>query len=178
MQNEVDNLNKTSFEDANVTYFVSGCIGRSICRRRKCTDCKILLLADSEKEEKIEEYIPKEYLSLFDDANRGGLSAPTELCYATTALAVQAYNAVLSESEIRSKLLASDNQRYIFTQALLRLASSSGAVLSKHCSQTHENLALIFQTAFNYCFAKNQLKRFKLQKIGATCKNATNCKEA
>ena len=80
------------------------------------------------------------------------------------ALAVQAYNAVLSESEIRSKLLASDNQHYIFTQALVRLASSSAAVLGKHCSQTHENLALIFQTAFNYCFAKNELKRLNCKK--------------
>ena len=64
VQNEVDNLNEISFEDANVTYFVSGYIGRSICRRRICTDCKIFWLADNEKEEKIEEYIPKEYLSL------------------------------------------------------------------------------------------------------------------
>ena len=38
-------------------------------------------------------------MSLFDDTN-GRLSAITELCYAVTALSVQAYNAVLSDSEI------------------------------------------------------------------------------
>ena len=95
-------------------------------------------------------------MSLFDDTNRR-LSAITELCYAVTTLAEQAYNAVLSDSKIRIKFLASDKQRCVFTQALLRLSTSSAAVLNKRCSQSHENHALIFQTAFN-CFAKNELK--------------------
>ena len=112
-------------------------------------------------------------MSLFDNTNRR-LSAITELCYAVTALAVQAYSAVLSDSEIRIKFLASNKQRCVFTQALLRLSSSSAAVLKKSHSQYHENLALIFQTAF-HCFAKNELK---LQKIRAPCKNAMNYKKA
>ena len=85
-------------------------------------------------------------MCLFDDTNRC-LSALTELCYAVTTSAVQAYNAVLSDSEIRIKFLASGKQQCVFTQALLRLSSSSAAVLTKRCSQNHENLALIFQTA-------------------------------
>ena len=48
-------------------------------------------------------------MSLFDNINRR-LSAIIKLCYAVTALAVQAYNAVLSGSEIRIKFLASDKQ--------------------------------------------------------------------
>ena len=72
-------------------------------------------------------------MSLFDDTNRR-LSAITELCYAVT-LAVQAYNAGISDSEIRIEFLASDKQRCIFTQALLRVSSSSAAVLKKRCSQ-------------------------------------------
>ena len=65
-------------------------------------------------------------MSLFDDTNRR-LSAIAELCYTVTALAVQAYNVVLSDSEIRIKFLASNKQRCVFTQALLRLSSSSAA---------------------------------------------------
>ena len=99
-------------------------------------------------------------MSLFDDTNRR-LSATTELCYAVTALAVQAYNVVLSDSEIRIKFLTSNKQA--FTQALLRLSSSSAAFLKKSCSQNHENFALIFQTAFN-CFAKNELKSLSCRK--------------
>ena len=51
----------------------------------------------------------RNYTSLFDDANRRS-SARTELCYAVSTLAVQVYSAVLSESEIRIKFLASDKQ--------------------------------------------------------------------
>ena len=120
------------------------------------------MLADSEIQEEIEEYIPKDYMSFFSDANRH-LSAIIELCYAVTTLAPQAYNAVLSDSEIRIKFLASDNQRCVFAQALLRLSSSSAAVLKKRCSQNHGNLALIFQTTFS-CFAKNELKSLSYRK--------------
>ena len=73
-------------------------------------------------------------------------------------MAVQAYNVVLSDSKIRIKLSASVNQRCVFTQALLRLSSSSAAVHNKRCSQNHENLTLIFETALK-CFANNELKR-------------------
>ena len=72
-----------------------------------CTGCKVLLLADCERQKQIEECILKDYMSLFDDANRRS-SARTELCYAVTNLAAQVYNAVLSKSEIRITFLASD----------------------------------------------------------------------
>ena len=245
---EVDNLNEISLEDANVTYFDNGYIGCSICRRRKRTDCKVLLLADNERQEQNKEYISEDYMSLFDYTNRR-LSAITELRYAVTTLAVQACNAVLSDREIRIKFLAFDKRRCVFTQALfssgsrkfwwgdfkhktskirisspklrvifrpkseiqtffppknrwspkkknhpplnpplalLRLSSSSAAVLKKRCSQNHENLALIFQTAFN-CFAKNELKSLccrkskppaKMQRTTRKLYNKSSCKHS
>ena len=78
-------------------------------------------------------------MSLFDDTKRR-LSAITELCYVVTTLAVQAYNAVLSDSEIRVKFLASDKQRCVFTQALLYLSSSSAAVLKSVVPKTMKTL--------------------------------------
>ena len=54
-QNEVVNLKKISLEDANVTYFDNGYIGCSICRRRKHPGCKVLLLADNERQEQNKE---------------------------------------------------------------------------------------------------------------------------
>ena len=124
-------------------------------------------------------------MSLLDDTNRR-LSAITELCYAVTALAVQAYNVVLSDSKIRIKFLASNNQRCVFTQALLRLSSSSAAFLKTSCSQNHENFALIFQTVFN-CFTKNELKSLsckksephaKMQQITRKLCNEPSCKHS
>ena len=50
-QNEVDNFKEISLEDANVTYFDNGYIGCCIRRQRKYTGCKVLLMADSERQE-------------------------------------------------------------------------------------------------------------------------------
>ena len=139
-KNEVDNLNEISLEDANVTYFDNCYIGCSICRQRKCTGCKVLLLADSKRQEQKKEFISKDYMSLFDDTNRR-LSAITELCYAVTTLAVEAYNAVLSDSEIRVKFLASDKQRCVLLKRccifLLHQLLFLGTVVSKTMKTLH-----------------------------------------
>ena len=58
-QNEVVNLKKISLEDANVTYFDNNYIGCSICRRRKRPGCKVLLLADNERQEQNKEIFLK-----------------------------------------------------------------------------------------------------------------------
>ena len=58
-QNKVVNLKEISPEDANVTYFDDGYIGCSICRRRKHTGCKVLLLADNERQEQNKEIFLK-----------------------------------------------------------------------------------------------------------------------
>ena len=64
-----------SSTDANMTYFASGYIGRSITQTRKCSDCKCLLLADSTQENEIllSNHLPVEYKQLFDTADRGRL---------------------------------------------------------------------------------------------------------
>ena len=54
-QIEVVNVKEISLEDANVTYFDNGYIGCSICRQRKHTGCKVLLLADNERQEQNKE---------------------------------------------------------------------------------------------------------------------------
>lgn len=89
LEQAVDNLDELSPTDANLTYFVSGCIGRSICRRRKCSECKHLLLAHQDNELSVSDHLLEGCKNLFEDADRGGLVAPSELCFATTALAVQ-----------------------------------------------------------------------------------------
>ena len=58
-QNKVFNLKEISLEDANVTYFDNGYIGYSICWRRKHTGCKVLLLADNERQEQNKEIFLK-----------------------------------------------------------------------------------------------------------------------
>ena len=188
VQNAVDDLNLLSIVDANVTYFVSGYIARSICRRRKCLGCRTQLLAHEEREEPTEEFIPDEYMALFDDADRGRLSAPTELCFAVTALAVQACNAISSHVNMKMKLLTSgSDQRALFTKALRLFASSrSVSVLNQVCLKQHENFDAVAQSAFN-CFAKNELKRLnsgkaeppaKMQRTARKLNSSTSVKKS
>jgi len=163
VQREVENLNFMSIEDANVAYFVSGYIGRTICRRRKCGNCKLLLLANNKKIEKIENWICKEYMTLFAEANRVGCLLLTKYCFMGTALAVQSYTALSEDNEIKTKLLSIGNQCTIFTEEVQRLVFRSAAVLDQSCTRNHNDFKLIIQTAFN-CFAKIELKRLNCKK--------------
>ena len=86
-----DELSST---DANVTYFVSGYVGRSAACRRKFPSCKSLLVSGHNLPS-LHEFVAKDYKRLFENANRGGLSGPSELCFATTALVVQCYTVCL-----------------------------------------------------------------------------------
>ena len=95
MERAVDNLLEMCKSDANVTFLVSGYIGRSIGRGRKCAACKDILLVDRDNEIFLSNYVPQDYMKLFDDADRGLLAVPTEFCFALTAIAVQGYNAIL-----------------------------------------------------------------------------------
>ena len=78
-----------------MTYFVSGYVGRSVSCRRKCP-CKLLLVS-GHNPPSLHECVAKDYKRLFANANRGGLSEPSELYFATTALAVQCYTALMCD---------------------------------------------------------------------------------
>ena len=166
LEQQLDNLDQLSSTDANVAYFVSGYIGRSISRRRKCSECKQLLLADKENEIRVEDHLPEECQKLFNDADRGGLAAPSEFCFATTTLAVQSYSAVNSNDEMKKRLLTCENPRSLFVTSLSQSVKSRPllAPLSlQKCANNHNNFELIIQCAFN-CFSKNELKRINSRK--------------
>ena len=151
----VDDLSEN---DANIAFYVSGYIARSICR--SCTSCKALLVKSDEPP-----VLPlcdaEDHIRLFETANRSGLAQPTEFCFAATTLAVQYYLSLLSCDEAKSKLFACQNQRSAFVQAILTVAHKSA--LNQICTLGHYNFVLIVQTAF-YCFAKNELKRLNAPK--------------
>ena len=153
--------------DANVVYFVSGYIGRSISRRRRCAACSNLLLLTAESPQ-VEDNVPPEYSRLFASANRGGLKSPTIYCFMVTALAVQCYTAIMANGTAKKKLLSVCNQRSAFIAAVTykfeECSVDSELDLYCKCSAGHFNFELMIATAFN-CFAKNELKRLNAQKI-------------
>ena len=56
--------------DANITYYVSGYVGRSISFHHKCSSCKELLIAGDDSFS-IHHYLPDEYKQMFENVNCG-----------------------------------------------------------------------------------------------------------
>jgi len=166
IDNQLDNLEELSPTDANVNYFVSGYIGRAICRKRKCVGCKELLLAEKENYLALNDHFPADCKHLFQETDRGGLAAPSEFCFAITTIAVQTYTAVSANADIKKSLLTSNNARKIFTTSLLQSAKSRpffAPLCSQKCVNNHSNFDYIVQCAFN-CFSRNELKRINSRK--------------
>ena len=66
--------------DGTLIYYISGCIGRSVARGRKCNKCKTLLIdenSDPDFEENCD--LKQEYTEHFELLSRGGLARPSAL---------------------------------------------------------------------------------------------------
>ena len=120
--------------DINVTYFVSGYIGRSIVRRRKCSACSAMLVATSDPAVNITQYIPADHRALFEIADCGGLSIPTALCFVITAIAVQCYSVIISDKFIKRKLLSHINSRTLFVASVLDYVYLIYLIHQIHCA--------------------------------------------
>ena len=128
-------LDDLSDNDANVAFFVSGYIGRSISRQRKCAACKELLV-DAKEPCNINDSLPEDHKQLFLLADRGGLSAPTEYTYCVTALSVQYYTAINTDVDAKRKLFASSNQRrdFILAMSKVLLEHKFEMIINQKCS--------------------------------------------
>lgn len=62
-------LEDLSENDASVTFFVAGYIGRSLARRRKCSSCKTQLVQAVNESSPIINSIPEQYKHLFKISN-------------------------------------------------------------------------------------------------------------
>ena len=51
-------IHEIPLADASVTYYVSGCIARSIVRLRKCSSCEDLLISSNNIPTDVDECIP------------------------------------------------------------------------------------------------------------------------
>ena len=90
----------------------------------------------------ITEYIPANHRTLFEIADRGGLSMPIKLCFVITAVAVQCYSVITSDKFIKRKLLSHINSRAVFVATVLGLFDSSDTLCSmvyQKCAKNHKN---------------------------------------
>ena len=131
--------------------------------------CKDLLLASCDPLH-IADFVTQEDKKLFDIADRGGLSKPSEFCYAVSSLAVVYFSTVAIDELQLKRLLCAQNSRSDFCAAATRAVSNSPSLLhliNVKCATGHSCFEAILKIAFN-CFAKNQLKRLN------SCPSAEN----
>ena len=95
-------LNDITCADANITYYVSGYVGRSISFHHKCSSCKDLHIA-GDNFFSIHHHLPDEYKQMFENVNCGVQSQPSQFIYTGTALTVQHYMVILSTIEPKKK---------------------------------------------------------------------------
>ena len=98
-------LDDVAQSDSAVAYFVAGYIGRSIARRRKCSACKEDLVASNDGPP-LQDCVPDEHKSVFEMADRGGLSSPSAFCFTVTAIAAHYYTAIAADTMKLQRLLA------------------------------------------------------------------------
>ena len=63
-------LDDITCADADITYYVSGYVGRSISFQHKCSSCNKLLIAGDDSFS-IHHYLPDEYKQMFENVNCG-----------------------------------------------------------------------------------------------------------
>ena len=115
-QVEIDEFND---DDAAVTYYVAGYIGRCISRRRKCSSFKDQLVETAHIPTLSDVSEAKNVLLAL--ADRSCLSAPKQNCFAICALEVQVYNQIRQDDNIRQQFLCLNNQRATFIDILTQI---------------------------------------------------------
>ena len=118
-------LNDISYADANVTYYVSSYVARSILHCCKHSSCELLLIADDDSF-LIHNYLPDIYKQLFENMYCKGLLQTFEFTYTVTVLAVQHYMIIQSTGELtKTKFLFMSNPQFVFLNALINIVAST-----------------------------------------------------
>jgi len=149
-----------SCSDANIIFYVSGAIARSVVRASRCDDCREVLIEPESLEpvQLDDEHVSYTAVTFLESINRGGLSRPTDYCFRSTMQCWRVYEEIRSSAELKNKLLSATNQRSLFVKIMER-AMCYGELLieDNFCSKGHDLKAMTTRRFFN-CVAKNLAK--------------------
>jgi len=151
--------NLLSASEANIVFYVSGAIARSVVRSTKCEGCRESLIEPNELEPlQVDESLDYSAATFLNSINRGGLSRPTAYCFMAIIACWCVYEEIKSSAELKSKLLGAVNQRSVFVRIMER-ATDDGRMLidENRCRKGHDLKALTTFRFFN-CVAKNLAK--------------------
>ena len=165
---EVCSIEEASREEQNIVFYVAGFIGRSISRRNHCDNCKNILLTDDQVQINIDhsDFEPtnlsdSDRRTLFDMANRGGLSSPSEYCFHICLVGFLYFSQIFNSDSLTKKFLACHEHEKIFVEALsLKMASSNSCftITDPVCASGHNFRRQMFVKLY-HCFIKNFLRR-------------------
>ena len=142
--------------DANIIFYVSGAISRSVVRCTKCEDCREALIDHEQLEPpELDDSLNYSSSTFLDSINRGGLSKPTEYSF---MLAVNCWR-VFEKIKSSTTFLGVSNQRALFCKVVDRVTANESELLvsDNYCTKGHNLKHMLVQRFFN-CVAKNLAK--------------------
>ena len=151
-----------SASDANIIFYVSGYIARSIIRTTKCDHCRESLVTTDQLDTiEIDERLQYSAATFLDAINRGGLSRPTDFTFQLAMHCWRVFEEIKATSQLLTQLLSSASQRTLFCKVMDRASCmqtfGQQPIDSNICINGHDLNALVVQRFFN-CVAKNLVK--------------------
>jgi len=175
-------LQRPSASDANIIYYVSGAISRSVVRGTKCDSCKEALVnADVLEPLQVDESVDCSASTFLDSVNRGGLVRPSEYAFELGVHCWCVFEKIRTSQELMSQFLTASHHRTLFSKVIDRVSPSSTQFISidvyeNICVYGHDLKDLFVNKFFN-CVAKNLVKDLT-NKANAQSRQTKRCKIA
>jgi len=180
--------------DANIIFYVSGAIARSVIRSTKCNSCRDSLidpngLTTLELDAALDLDTGDSSVSTFlDTINRGGLTRPSDYTFMLCVHCWRVFEEMRTNQVLMMKFLAATCHRLLFVKVIDRLTSSDmcteDMIGDNFCCKGHDLRRFVVQRFFN-CVGKNlakhltyaaakdsshQAKRRKIEKLQSTAR--------
>jgi len=151
-----------SSNDANIIFYVSGAIARSVVRSMKYDSCKDMLTSPDPLEPlEIDESLDYSAATFLDTINRGGLARPAEYTFMLCVHCWRIFEDIRLNTQLKNTFLGAACQRSLFAKVVDRLSADElygqVPVGDNFCFKGHDLKSLIVFRFFN-CVAKNLVK--------------------
>lgn len=154
-QMQEEQAENMTHDEANMVYYIAGCIGRSISRQRKCIECKTCLIDPS-----LDNCTRSRLLHL---ANRGGLAAPSEYSMTVCIYGFLHFKQIFDSPNLATQMFQKKAHAELFSSAILcsfQKNSSLCALTTFACKEGHLSFQMILRKLFN-CLSKNIVTRLQ-----------------
>lgn len=154
-----------SASDANIVYYVSGAIARSVVRCTKCDSCRDSLIdPDALTTPELDESLGTTDCSLstfFETINRGALARPADYTFLLCIHCWRVFEEIRTNKALMTQFLGVPCHRAVFIKVIDRLTSSDmcgeDMIGDNVCYKGHDLRRLVVHRFFN-CVGKNLVK--------------------